>query len=337
MESKDEESSVIETPFKKRAEVLKRLKEQMLLESTPGLKKRRVFDVGNLKNSPNESRMFLKELDSALASRGDGKQHGVSNLQDKLLDAEETHEDNEPDAYRDPSSIQDQQQESLSVAVFSQIKDTKARKHVNLQDESFVIQDNEPNFNDIGGLDDHNDDYNDVQIPSSPAQIETTIESPERIVADSSLHYIPRVHSPTGKYDERDVFHNYSTDEESINEEQEIEGSYKESLLQVPELRKIVESIPGLQNIDMPRRSWKALGSIIPQLIANSVQCYESQNEQDMRTLNVNYANVKDMLVRYNLCRSDCTKEQVFETACNYLTLEQCNLLELEMFSEFLQ
>ena len=48
MESKDEERSVIETPFKKRAEVLKRLKEQMLLESTPGLKKRRVFDVGNL-------------------------------------------------------------------------------------------------------------------------------------------------------------------------------------------------------------------------------------------------------------------------------------------------
>lgn len=299
MSSSDKDSE-IQTPFKQREEARKL---KVLLETTPGLKRRKLGDViGTIKNSPNDSRQFLQELNSALSS-----QRGT-NLQDKLLDAEESNE-----------------ALSLSQTVFSQIRDPKeiygrVKQDV---DESLVITDSAVPS-----------EFQEEIQEDLPFQDDLQ-ESSDNLAQNTPPHNTPPQYDSNIDADNEQNIEINSSHEIDIDNEQDIESEHNDSVpsnvyyvdenavddITYPD---IVVDIPDLQGIDIPENIWKVLTSFLKQLFIDFNGFGEDMANDRSRVL--------EILSQYNADKKRANS-MLFEIACRYLPLEDCNSLELELFS----
>ncbi|KAL3237731.1 centromere-binding protein CNN1 RNJ42_00718 [Nakaseomyces bracarensis] len=318
------DSSDVETPFKQREEARK-LKEQLILETTPGLKRRKLVDVvGTIRNSPNESRQYLQELNSALSSQG-------TNLRDKLLDAEDG-----------TNSIDDISpgHMSLSQTVFSQIKDPKdvyGRVRQD-RDESLVIlddyepfsddrfadqQDHELQQDDNLGIHQYDAELTDDMMPvdniGSPGHLgspvggdkhETQVEHSLPYQDDSSLHYVPN-----------------SNDDGMDDDGMDSPHDVVERRFDSPDYPDIVVDIPDLQGIEIPDNLWEVLATFLAQIFINI------KASSGVEALVADRSKVVEILSSYHEIEPAIAKTLLFEIACKYLPLEECNSLELGLFT----
>ncbi|CAI4061155.1 centromere-binding protein CNN1 SKDI_06G1170 [Saccharomyces kudriavzevii IFO 1802] len=154
-ESEDAEVSEIRTPFRERALEEQRLKDEILIRSTPGYRKLLSTSVKShdiLNKDPSEVRSFLHDLSQVLARKSQGDDTNANETRARNLIDELTYEENrieEDDFLQDSggkttdSTINDETKSgytSLSQTVFAQLqerdKGMKSRKV-----DPIVIQD----------------------------------------------------------------------------------------------------------------------------------------------------------------------------------------------------
>lgn len=295
------EGSPLRTPFHERAIEEQRLKEELLLTSTPGLKRKTTYfnETKIIANNPDDVKSYFRDLSSVLVSQN--KKDLTSRLAEE---GEFSYMDEKPEIL-DSNSKQENfsklgQASSLMERVFEQLQPTEFRSKSRKVSRPVVIKDvelpsdeamsKEPSF-----------DIIDTDTPVAENRLEDDAEKP--ITEEAML----------------------SDFEESISldtDPEEIDP------LPMRKLKKSVHLFMTQNNITFDKESWPFLQKASQMLTERITE----ELLDDEKRLVPDRQNILEVFERYKILPERSTNEELFELCCKYLTLEDLNILEIALF-----
>lgn len=295
------EGSPLRTPFHERAIEEQRLKEELLLTSTPGLKKKPAYfnETKIITNDPADVRSYFRDLSSVLVSQN--KKDLTSRL------AEEGGLSYFDEKTEIPSSVDKEenlsmlgQASSLMERVFENLQPTEFRSKSRKVIRPVVIKDvellpykavsEEPSF-----------DIIDTDTPVIESKLEDDARKP--ITEEGML----------SDYEESISM---DTDPEEIDP------------LPMTKLKKSMHLFMAQNNIVFDKKSWPFLQKASELLIEK----ISEELMDDEKRLVPDRQNILEVFEGYEILPEHATNEELFELCCKYLPLEDLNILEMSLF-----
>lgn len=367
----DRLESDIVTPFKGRALEEQRLRDALLLSTTPGLKRRLEIQssIAPLHNNANDIKLYLRDLSSALALQGKNLMNKLGEEETKPLEEErlllemsqpdtiikatpkrQYHMSGEFDDVSDINSLQKpgalheiepEEPKTLSQLVFSQLKDvrksTKIRKlePINIRDVSSTDR---PGFGE-----DH--DQNIVaSIIENPFETDGLSPQPNfsNEPSEATQNESIQVGSPIDKYESSPQF-TMPIDIEADNIP--IQSEHSKSMFSNHRTHEKEKTIPEQNNIPTDKITVETLKILYNNYILQDHPHLKDRLKQELNTVTSRiiehilqrkkYPDIRSILkfmTQKDLFPKTIDMDKLFEVCCNLLPLEDLTELENEWF-----
>lgn len=291
------------TPFRERAIEERRLKDELLLSATPGLKRRikRWDDERKMANDPQELKSYLRDLSTALAVQKRKNLTSVLIDEDRQRPGEPVKRlENESD-----SRLQAERGVYLKDSVFSLLQASRSRSKVRRVESPIVIQEAD-GMSSADGL------LGSAEAESNP---ESTIEV---------THPLADIDSPDAP--ELPVF----KDEESMAGDSEVTDSEPEEPepLSTSRIRRCLRLYTKQEDLKLSKGAWSALQRASESLVGGIAK----EMRDDEGRIMLDRQNILRAYEKFKLVTPNSGNEALFEICCKYLTLEDMNKLEAALF-----
>lgn len=292
------------TPFRERAIEERRLKDELLLSATPGLKRLSdpQSDHGMVTNNPEDVKSYLRDLSAVLALQ-DRK-----NLTQVLANEEELPSDETSEYAGEEQETVDESRNDLRGSVFSQLKLGEHRLKVRRILEPIVIEDTDITQENYG---------NAVEVIDEPEPEPADVETQE-----SS--------SPGGPVVDEVIPEELDQPEPIVIDESSFTDSEPEDVEPLPkfQMKQCLRSFIDTEGIELKTLSWAALQKASETLLKGMAA---ELLDEDKRIV-PDRQNILHAFEKFKVVPKNSTNEALFEICCKYLTLEDLNDLEAALF-----
>lgn len=305
----------VTTPFRERAIEERRLKDELLLSATPGLKRRSELqsDSGLVGNDPVEAKSYLRDLSAVLVLQDKRNLTEVLAQEDELPPAETL-------------EVSDDVQESADVpvsdlrgAVFAELKLGSHRSKVRKILRPIVIEDT-------------NTAHDEFELGSEELGIVEIGESaPEP--TDVKLHdddAYERLNSEEPAMEQLAPAAGFEEQESIVIDEMSLTDSEPEDLEPLPkfQIKQMLRPFIDREGVQLKGQSWTALQKASETLVKGIA--LELLDEE--KRIVPDRQNILQAYKKFKVISPNSTNEALFEVCCKYLTLEDLNQLEASLF-----
>ncbi|QLG74609.1 hypothetical protein HG535_0G04920 [Zygotorulaspora mrakii] len=329
--------SPVSTPFKERALEEQKWRDQMILNVTPGLKKRSEKDdllFSKIGSDPDALRTYLRDLSSVL----------VSQQKKNLTELIQREESVPANAEQDRGLLQktedhtlEENRDPLADSIFGRLKNGISRTKIRKIDP-VVIKDTDVDL----ASTEMTPDPMDVSGESISRQVTPHMDLDMSADQESALDMASgNVAGPTeGSLDSAQKLDikskiklNSSSDMDSLSDadsQSDLDHASDEELidpLPIGQLRKSLRSFLRNSDIKLDTDSWKALQNVSEVLVKKLGESLVEENR-----MVPDRQNILKLFERYGITSQAATNDELFELCCKYLRLEELNSLEMSLF-----